>query len=65
MSFGKNVVEYNLFAIKLSAEKILDQFFVWLPITEKIADKGKNLDFTYFLCQKLGTRSGVKETPPN
>ncbi len=35
MSFEKNAVEYNFFAIKLSSGKILDKFFVWLPVTEK------------------------------
>ncbi len=52
MSFEKNVVEYNFFATKLSLEKIVDQFFVWLPVVEKIVGNWKNLDFAYFLCQK-------------
>ncbi len=39
ISFEKNIVEYNLFAIKLSSEKILDQFFVRLPVREKIAGR--------------------------
>ncbi len=37
MSFEKNVVEYNFFALKLCLEKIIGQFFVRLPIAEKIA----------------------------
>ncbi len=50
ISLEKNVVEYNFFAIKLFLEKILGQFFVWLPIMEKITDDWENLDSAYFWC---------------
>ncbi len=50
MSFVKNAVEYNVFPLKLSSGKILDQFFVWLPIMEKVAGNWENLDLAYFWC---------------
>ncbi len=59
MSFEKNVAEYNLFAIKLSSEKMLDHFFVWLPIKEKISRNWGNLDLANFF-QKLAAESVVK-----
>ncbi len=55
-SFKKNIVEYNLFAIILSSEKILAQFFVWLPVMEKIAGNWENVDLSYF---------DVRNQPPN
>ncbi len=60
MNFEKNVVEYNLFVIKLSWKKIRNQFFVWLPITEKIACNWEKLDFAHFWCLKSSTDSVVK-----
>ncbi len=56
MSFEKNIVEFNFFAIKLSSEKILDQFFVWLLAREKITGNWKNLDVAYFWCQKSAAK---------
>ncbi len=56
----KNEVEYNLFSIKLSSEKIVDQYFVLLPVMEKIAGNWENLDSSYFLCHKLAVESVVK-----
>ncbi len=47
ISFEKNV-QYNLFDLKLSSEKILDQFFVWLPVTNKITGNWENLNLAYF-----------------
>ncbi len=60
MSFEKNVVEYNFFAIKLSLRKIPHQFFVWLSITEKIVGNWENLDFAYFGCQKSAAELVIK-----
>ncbi len=65
MSFEKNVVEYNLSAIKLSSEKILGQFFVWLPITEKIADNRENLTRHIFDVRKWFPNWLYKLTLPN
>ncbi len=39
--FEKNVVEYNLFAVKLSSKKILDQFFSCFPLWRKLQLIGK------------------------
>ncbi len=62
MSIEKNVVGNNLFAIKLSSEKILNQFFVRLQIAEKIAGNWENLDLAYFWSQKSRTESVIKTT---
>ncbi len=58
MSFEKNVLEFNLFGMKLSWEKILDQFFVWFHVAEKIAGNWENLGSAYFWCQNSAAEVG-------
>ncbi len=55
MGFEKNIVEYYLFLVKLSSEKILDQFFIRLPVTEKIAGNWENLDLAHFFMSKISS----------